>query len=496
MEGVQNQGVIDQREGPLLLLQVFSLLLAGMLAITVPILILSLGVEKAILWGLGLCAMLILLLPVFIRREHDIFEPISFVMLYTIIGVSLRIPYLLFYYRSNTESIAFLLRGELPEFLLSSGIVILVGLFFFLLGYMVKPISLQLDRFSIIKRHDWNIRRLFLTIFVMEVIAAIATYLFVKEMGIQFLVLSDISSKHFETIEGASFGKASLGIYRWPASWTEIAFYLGMTWFASSRRRWFSLAGAFVIVLGVLASIFPFLNSSRSSVVFIIINGLVISHYLRQEISVKKIGYAVLIIVAILVVMTAFRKSVNEVDAISSYLTIEKGLDILVGSGKFIDITKPAHIMAAIPTKIDYAYGTTLVQWVLAPIPRSLWLAKPPILSSTTIGQFVYGTMDASGMGASIPPGLIAELFWNFHLMGVIAGLFVLGTWLKFLYNNFKIHLNSNRNAMLIYLLLMSPCVDALQNSFGQLIIDGGKAMIPMLMALRFIGRPEKAKTI
>ena len=491
---VQNQGVGDHRQGPLLFLQVLSLILAGMLVITVPCLILSLGVEKALLWGVGLGSMLILLVPVFIRNEHDIFEPISFVMLFTTMGVTLRTLYLLLYYRSNNESIAFLLRGEAPEFLLASGVLILSGLFSFLLGYMIKPIPFQVDRFSIIRRHEWSIKRLFLTIFVMEVIAAIATYLFVKEMGIQSLALYEISSKHFQAIEGASFAKSSLGLYRWPASWTEISFYLGMTWFATSGRKWFSIAGGGVIVLGVLAFIFPFMNSSRSSVVFIIINGLVISHYLRKEISVKKIGYAALAIVVILLVMIALRKNVNEFDSISGYLVFEKVLDVLVGSGKFMDISKPAHIMAAIPTKIDYEYGTTMMQWVLAPIPRSLWLTKPPILCSTTIGQYVYGTMDPSGMGASIPPGLIAELFWNFHLMGVIVGLFVLGAWLKFLYNNFKRHLYSNRNAVLIYLLLMSPCIETLQNSFGQFVVEAVKAIIPMLISLLFIGKPVKAE--
>ncbi len=488
MEINQKQRVTDHRQGPLLLLQVFALILAGMLVISVPLLILSLGVEKALLCGIGLCAMLILITPVFIAKEHDIFEPISFVMLFVIIGVTLRIVYLLLYYRSNNESIAFLLRGEPPEFLLASGTLVLIALFSFVLGYAVKPLRLSIRQYSLIRREDWSPGRFVLAILVLEVIAAIATYLFIKELGVQFVTLSDLSSKHFEVVEGAG-ARTSFGFLRWPASFAETAFYLGICCFAASRRRWFSFAAGGVVLLGVLASVFPFLNSSRSSVVFIIINGMVIYHYLRKQVSVRKIAYSALTIILILLVMTALRKNVNELNAMSDYFTIEKILDQLVGSGKFFDITKPAHIMAAIPTKVDYQYGVTLMLWLFAPIPRTLWVTKPVINISTTVGQMIYGTMDVSGLGAGIPPGFVGELYWNFHIPGIVAGLFLMGVWLKFVYINFKEHLSSNKNAMLFYLMLMVPCINLLQGAFASFILDSLKSIIPLMVALRFIGK-------
>lgn len=488
MEVFPNQRATDHRPGPLLLLQVLSLILAGMLVITVPLLILSVGVEKALLCGISLCAMLILLVLVFIRKEYDIFEPISFVMLFTLLGVTLRIAYLLLYYRSNNDSIAFLLRGKPPEFLLTSGILIIVALFSFVLGYAVNPWRLSIQQFSLIRRQEWSGRRFFVTLLGLELIAAIATYFFIKELGVQFLALSDISSKHFEVVEGAG-ARTSFGYFRWPASFAEIAFYLGITWFAASGKRWFSLAGGGVLLLGVLASVFPFLNSSRSSVAFIIISGMVICHYLRKEISIRKMAYAVLTVVAILLMMTALRKNVNEVNALIDYLTMEKILDQLVGSGKFLDITKPAHIMAAIPTKVDYQFGMTFMLWLFAPIPRTLWVGKPVINISTTVGQMIYETMDVSGLGAGIPPGFVAELYWNFHFPGILAGLFVMGLWLKFLYVNFKEHLSSNKNAVLFYILLMMPCVNLLQGSFVSFIIDVLKALVPLMIVLRFVGK-------
>lgn len=481
--------ISSRSHGPILLLQVFALCLAGMLLFAVPLSTIFIDLEKALLWAISLCAMLVLLFPVFVRRDHDIFEPISFVMLYTILGVTIRVFYLLMYYRSYNISIAFLLRGQPPEFLLLSGLLIVIGLFFFVLGYSIRPTPYDVTQFAVIKKHFWDTKRLFLTIFFMELLSGIATYLFVQEMGIQILVLSDISSKHFQTIEGAEFARSSLGYYRWLASYTEVAFYLGVAWFATSNKRWISLSGLFVIILGLLASVFPFLNSSRSSVVFIIINAMVISHYLRKEIKVRLIGYAVATIVVILLLMTALRKDVGQFDAVVGYMTMENILIDLVGSGKFLDITKPAHIMAAIPTKLDYEYGATLMLWLLAPIPRSIWLSKPAIMVSTTIAQFVYGTMDSAGNGYSVPPGLIAELFWNLHILGVILGLFVMGIWLKFLYINFRKHLYSNKNAVLIYVMIMSPCVFVLQNSFSMFVLEALKAIIPLIIALHFIGR-------
>jgi hypothetical protein len=177
------------------------------------------------------------------------------------------------------------------------------------------------------------------------------------------------------------------------------------------------------------------------------------------------------------------------VSGMADYLGVEKILDVLVGSGKFLDITKPAHIMDAIPREIDYQYGETLMLWLVAPIPRSVWLSKPVIAIAATIGELVYHVTDTSGLGQGIPPTYIGELYWNLDVPGVLVGMFLLGAGLRFLYANMKEQLTYNKSAMVIYISIMLPCVNLLQNSFALFILDSAKQIIPLVAALYFIGR-------
>jgi hypothetical protein len=54
---------------------------------------------------------------------------------------------------------------------------------------------------------------------------------------------------------------------------------------------------------------------------------------------------------------------------------------------------------------------------------------KPLIHSGPIIGTEVYGTRVAG-----IPPGLVAEMYWNFHWAGVILGMILVGIFLRWIY--------------------------------------------------------------
>jgi len=282
--------------------------------------------------------------------------------------------------------------------------------------------------------------------------------LFVNEMGIGAIVLSNVSQMHEYVVQGAQFQQASLGYLRWAASLMTPAFYLLLAWFASAGKRWFSCAGVLVLVIGVLATLFPLLNRSRTGVVTVFIVALVIWHYLHGGISIRKILIAVVLVIPVVVIMGAPWRGASDVDAVSPYLAGEKILDTMAGSMNFFAISKTSHIFDAIPGKFDHQHGLTLLTWLFAPVPRTLWMDKPPVFVWALLGQEVIETLDPSGEGAAIPPMIVAELFLNFGPLGVPVGMFILGYCLRLLYRSFRPLPGCNRSAAVLYVPFVFAC--------------------------------------
>jgi len=477
------------------LLIVQSLCLSAGIALFMiaPYSFLVLGLERTLLWIVGVAALLILTLPFLLRREFDMFEPISFVMLIVLFGITLRAIYIAVYDNDTINNE--LLLGRDRGFLLAGGIIILLSLLALISGYMVRTPKLNIHRFRLFRKNRWRSTRLFFVVFFFTAIGAIAMISFIRKVGIASFALSSISSKHFYVVEGAEYQYSSLGYYRWAASLTVPAFYLYLSWFAASCKRWFSVWGTGVVFLGLLAAVFPFINSSRSGVITILIFAMVLWHFLHRKIRIRTVVWAFGFIVAIFMIMITLRagKIINVGD-IASQITAEAILDRLVGNRNLFGIDKTGHIINAVPKKLPYQFGRSFLSILFAPIPRTLWSSKPPVLLGATIGQVVYETKDEAGRGAGIPPGFVPELYLNFGIPGVIIGMFMLGIWLKFLYKSFRPYLEHNRNAAIIYItLIYGSSFRILGGDFTGALIFVLQLVVPLAVALGFIGRPQGA---
>jgi oligosaccharide repeat unit polymerase len=245
--------------------------------------------------------------------------------------------------------------------------------------------------------------------------------------------------------------KASLGYERWAASIITPAFFMLLTWFAASGRKWFSLAGASVVFIGLQATIFPILTSSRSEVAILLIISMVIWHYMRKQIRARTLVWIAVTGIIVFMIMSALRKNTNSLSEIVPYLTGGKVVEALVANQNLLGIDKTARIINAVPNKLPYEYGSTLLLWLVAPIPRTIWKQKPIISAGEIIGQELYEPhfMQATG---GVPPGILAELYWNFGFAGIFGGMFLLGCFLKLLYQSFRTELSKNKNILVIYL--------------------------------------------
>jgi hypothetical protein len=146
-----------------------------------------------------------------------------------------------------------------------------------------------------------------------------------------------------------------------------------------------------------------------------------------------------------------------------------RATDSVVLTRNLVDITTTAHVIQSIPDTLEYKYGSTILAWAVAPIPREAWPEKPIIQAGPEVGVLVYG-MPRAG----VPPGFVAEMYWNFHLAGVVIGSVLLGLGLRVLEDKFNPVNSRAPGLVLVYAVLSVPMgMTILGGTVGQGIFQG-----------------------
>jgi hypothetical protein len=89
-----------------------------------------------------------------------------------------------------------------------------------------------------------------------------------------------------------------------------------------------------------------------------------------------------------------------------------------------------AGLVQNIPQRRDYLYGDSYIEAATIVVPRAVWEGKPEGSSNEVVGTFMV-----LGTGVSFP--IYAEMFYNFGLVGVIAGTVMFGALLEYVYLRF-----------------------------------------------------------
>jgi oligosaccharide repeat unit polymerase len=357
------------------------------------------------------------------------------------------------------------------------------GLLSMAVGYLVGPKKSPQMSFLGLETDHWNQKRLTLVAVILLLVSGFALTSLIELTG--GLTLENLSAKRFEAqVIEEYYGR---GYLRLMAGISELAVYLLVAQIVSGKHL--QVGFFFLLVIGIGLSLFVFIyQSSRGKAVFVLINILAIIYYLRREkigfFGLANIGVMTLIFIQILTYLRGDRylswslilDSLNLTDAIQSVIL----------NRNFVDMSKTAHIISAIPDTIEYQWGRTFLLWTVAWIPRSLWHGKP----ITSIGQFlgptVFGTSTRIG-GGGVPPGIIAELYWNFSIPGVVLGSFVIGYFLRFIYVYFSAR-SGNRSFVLLYVVgLMKLGMTLLGGDLTRTIVDLLTNVVPLYLILFFV---------
>ncbi len=418
----------------------------------------------------------LLLLPITNKSEKfDPTHPIFMILISLLIGTVLRSFFILSPLQSTNKHL--MLLGKEPIVLLKGLACIYLGLAFFVFGYMIKARPFKKLASTQIFSAGINIKKfksMALVITILSILSALYTF---NKLGVDFSSVESISKKRFLKVDDGVY--AAMGYENLVMNLILPIYYMLVMYMLLQRKKIVSTLGLFVVFLGFLNILYPFIQSSRTSAMYVFINTGLIIYFVKGGIGWGKMISAVSLAILLLMVMTFFRYKSNNV--INRPTDEDNPLIVMVGSLNFLGIDKTSQIVDETPRRMPYQLGKTLLLWVVAPIPRTLWTSKPEISIGRPIADYIYQKRDETTAGGGVPPGFIGELYLNFSYFGVIVGMFIFGYFLHLFYEFFKKIRSNSIFGMVIYLLAFLPfSINLIGGDLSRMIVNLLSMVIPI----------------
>jgi oligosaccharide repeat unit polymerase len=430
------------------------------------------------------CIIVLLSLPIFLQKKTDYFSIWSWMLYSAVLGVFLRCTYIYFEIPDYEKIDTIFLRGNPKSFLLPAMLLIFFGLSFMVLGYLSTTKKLKL-RGKVFVQDNWSKKRFFICSFFLLITSIIGLALFINEQGGLFS-LESISS--YRGVSDTLSEAAPHAYLRLLVSFSGINLFLLTAWLIKYKKSrtlaYFLWAMSFIVFI-----FFNFYVSQRGGIVFCMVQLIALSYYLQNyKLPKIKLLIGLLVGLSIFQLMTNLR-GVKDVENEKVTFSLIKALEPAVLTTNMIDVSKTAHIIDAIPTKINYQYGATLTTIFFAWIPREFWPDKPVTNVDNTIGIKVFGATVYGSDG--VPPGIFAELYWNFWIPGVFIGCFLIGFLLKLINQTFLSNI-AKTNVVIIYVVnFMFLGLSFVGSSFSSVLIGTLLTFVPNYIVLNIITKKE-----
>ena len=397
------------------------------------VIILFIGVICALVWfsaatnpnnfhaAIGLTSLVVVLAPFLVLRRYDLFSPWSIVILGVVSGCANPAIATSLGWPDMEEIERHSLLGQEPGYFIYPGLILILGLICLAVGYFTIPTTIR-HRYSLGRRIAPG--RLYLAVFALVFVAVAATGAFVKFTGGG----SDRISQKRTTIRTIDVSSdkdfSQYGYLRTISTVSSIGFLVLFAYWASNGRK--LQAYQILILLGIFLSccVLPFYASTRAPLIWIFLSAMGMMYYTNQKGLLPKFTILFVAALGLIIVVTVLRtpnaEIADELNDMGKHLVFNR-------NGP--ELAKTAHIINNVPEKLSFQYGKTIAVWLIAPIPRELLPGKPLIHYGPVIGRMIYGN-NVSG----VPPGLVAEMYLNFHIPGVIFGCLFFGWMIRKIY--------------------------------------------------------------
>lgn len=202
----------------------------------------------------------------------------------------------------------------------------------------------------------------------------------------------------------------------------SVLYFIPFLMFANIRaghRVHASLRLMWVAALTWLA--FGFFSDQRGAILFSVFSWFIGYRTLVGKIGMKPLLAASGIALAMVLVRTVLR-------VVNSDEGVAAAAGEIVGNyigRNLVENAKTLIIIGAIPEHLPYSYGGSYLDSILILIPRSLFPAKQTVNLDTIVGMSVFGCEVFGACG--VPPGLIAESYLNFGILGLPVMMLLCG---------------------------------------------------------------------
>ena len=418
--------------------------------------------ERGFWFMSGSAACLIITMPLVLMRKFDLVSPWSLIMVAGYIGFGLRGLFIALNIKGLRSIDELFLLGHGPGYFTRSTLIVLVGLALLTLGYVVAG-ERKSEHRPVFSKPDLDAGRVAVTVLVCAVIGFVAFVLYARATG--GFSLGQLSAKR-TVINGVNLEASyqSHGGLRVLNTLAALAFWLQLAFDCYRQRRHGLLTGrgAWLAVLFVNAALLPVYASTRSDVVYLVIGAVIIEYCLNRR-GVN--GTALLGSVLIAVIAAAAMSSLRSINDGTNGVQVNRDtlVDTFVLTRTFADIPTSGNIINAVPTRLPYANGSTITAWLVAPVPRSVWPQKPLISSGPILGAVIYGNKHSG-----VPPGAIAESYWNFGLGGVLILPFLCGWVMRRINGIWAPWATTSPSAAIVMAVVaVRPGIDVMTNSVG-----------------------------
>lgn len=445
---------------------------------------------RLIFLSIGLTALYVVLAPVMLwRKKYDIGSVWTFVVAPVAIGVTLRNVYITLNISGDRTIDELFLRGRSPSYFVYPGILLIVGLAAVALGYSALDVKVDFRRTMAAKlaRYEFDSYRLPLTIALCAGISFISLLIYVRQSGgfdptrlsFKRTTISRLDIQNDPSYRG-------LGYLTFLNSFGGLAMLLMVAHFTRQRRSLWSWRGPALVAMFLLASALPVYRSGKSDVIWLVVLALIVRHYLGKPLRRLTLVAGAIATISTLSIVSAARATPNlSAQNVTSALTIQAALDALVYNRNLVELPKTAQIINRVPDVLPYENGATITGYAFSLVPRELWPSKPLVDPGPVIGAAIYNS-PLSG----VPPGLIAELYWNFGAPSVLLGCVLFGALLRYAHEKVRPSGSTSGAVILIYAyVVVRLATYGLGTSIGSTILEGTKSSIQVAIVLLLAGR-------
>jgi len=387
-------------------------------------------------------SILVLLLPFLTGYlQFDLFSPLVLITGAFLMGTGWRIPFILYHFGESPRA-QFLLYGSNFETMAGEAIWFFIGACSLTLGYTLTKKRLDFEKLPFWSRYSFNWSKLRLFSLIFGAVGCVFGVLFLASGGVQFNLSVLTSAQKIHLSSNSDVGIIAQ-LSRFFASWANFPFIALASMAAIGIGDRSAASRILLIPLAITVVFIPFLASSRSGLIIVLMSIAIVMYYYGKISAVRFMVFLGLIFLMIAIM--------GQMRATNKGLDFDRGGVVagVIGSGNGVDMARTLGIIKNVPERVDYKYGATYPTLLTFWVPRAFWPDKPEVGLGPYIKSEVLGGREVDKNGW--PAGVIGEAHLNFGKAGIVIIMFIYGAFQRCFYNSFRPYLGKNFIITLLY---------------------------------------------